>query len=46
VSGQQEFDVSKWIWNSPKRFGGAGSPSHGGQGNEAEGVMHDGGADW
>lgn len=32
--------------DSPKRLGGAGSLGHGGQGDETEGVMHDGGADW
>ena len=37
--------MSKGRENSPKRLGGAGSLSHGGQGDETEGVMHNGGAD-
>ena len=32
--------------HSPERLGGAGSLSHGGQGDEGGDVMHDGGADW
>lgn len=44
--GQRWFSESRFSENSPKRLGGTGSLSHGGQGDETDGVMHDGGADW